>query len=38
MAEKADVKIMILQSSRWIKDDPLKPKNSEYLMKSKHKQ
>ena len=37
MAEKEDVKIMILQSSRWLKDDLLKPKNSEYLMKSKFK-
>ena len=36
MAEKADVKILILQSSRWLKDDPLKPKNPEYLMKSKN--
>jgi len=36
MAEKEDVKIMILQSSRWKKDDPLKPKNPQYLMKSKY--
>jgi hypothetical protein len=36
MAEKADVKILILQSSRWLKDDPLKPKNPEYLMKSRN--
>ena len=32
----ADVIIKILQSSRWKKDDPLKPKNPEYLMKSKY--
>ena len=37
MAEKADVIIKILQSSRWLKDDLLKPKNPEYLMKSKFK-
>ena len=36
MAEKEDVIIKILQSSRWLKDDLLKPKNPEYLMKSKH--
>ena len=37
LAEKEDVIIKILQSSRWLKDDLLKPKNSEYLMKSKFK-
>ena len=35
IAEKINVKILILQSSRWRGDDPLKPKNPEYLMKSK---